>query len=34
MSMKKELFGTALRSYFREKAGWLGGFLGLSLIHI
>ena len=28
MSMKKELFGTALRGYFREKAGWLGGFLG------
>ena len=28
MSMKKELFGTALRGYLREKAGWLGGFLG------
>ena len=27
MSMKRELFGTALRGYLREKAGWLGGFL-------
>ena len=28
MSMKKEMFGTALRGYFRETAGWLGGFFG------
>ena len=26
--MKRKLFGTALKGYFREKAGWLLGFAG------